>query len=207
MIYQGSMSYGNFDIQRENTGTSSASSTYRVPPMLWISSPAGTDMPSAAVQAMDLRGTVHNPIASKWLQASHIDKTSKEHAMFMRYATTPMSYLYLFQNMDESCPPHVLQHLKSTVQGSNYEELAKDGLTAGEGYAMTVGMLQGLACGKNFLRGGQDYSNGLDSLELIVWGHFLMEWRADRRLHAVRGDENLGDGWHWKHMPKGGAYT
>lgn len=200
MVYMGAMSYGSYSIKRENTGTRSARATYRVPPKLFISSPEGTGLPSAAVQASDLRATSHSPLAAgvlgrlEDLQKDNtvVGKTSQGHTMFMKYSTIPLSYTFLFQNEQESCTPQLKEHLESTPVVAMWQ-----------GYETQEEFFAAMPCGQVFLRGGLDYSNGLDYLEVVWgWSHFLMEWPAERYLHAIRGSETLENGWHWKHLPE-----
>jgi len=72
-------------------------------------------------------------------------------------------------------------------------------MNAEEGEALNAGIFEGLVCGQSLLRGAADYSNGVDSVEMFVYEHFIMEWPAERRFHAIRGDRHLYDGWFWNH--------
>lgn len=202
-IYMGSMSYGSYTIKRENTGTPSARSTYRVPPKLFLTSPDGTGMPSAAVQASDLRATTHSSLAVaagvldplldlQKPDTKQIGKSSHGHKMFMKYSTIPLSYTYLFQKEQDTCTPQLKEHLENAPVHDMWP-----------GYEKQDEFFAAMPCGQVFVRGGQDYSNGLDYIEVVWgWSHFLMEWPAERYLHAIRGSETLENGWHWKHLPE-----
>jgi len=202
--YHGASSYGSWETKRENMGTSSARYTYRVPPKLYISEAGGAGLPSPA-QAMDLRATEHNPADARGrlvkFQDDFVDKTDHRHQLFLKYATLPMSYNFLYpENAEAVCAPH-LEHITSRLQHSDWRTLATEGLTVEEGHAFEAGIFEALVCGQSLLRGAADYSSGVDSAEMFVFQHFMMEWPSSRRLHAARGDRHpeVYDGWHWEH--------
>lgn len=201
VFHFGAMTYGSWAPQRTNHGTPAASSIYRTTPKLYVTAPGGVGKPSDQVQQHDLRaipGIGLEPLSA--FQIASDDEMRFYHGLFLRYASLPMSYVWLYRNQKSACNSTVLTALKSQVWDSDWNALKSDGRTREDFEVFARGLVPAFACGLSFLRGNAPYSNGVDALEVMSFAHWMMEWPAGTRYHALRGTENVDeeDAWDWK---------
>jgi hypothetical protein len=200
VFHLGASTYGVWSPQRTNHGSPAASSVYGATPKLYITSPGGVGKPSDSVQRHDLRATPGfglEPLGA--FQHTSEGEMRRQHALFLRYASLPMSYEFLYHDQRQACPAEIIEALQSKVQASNWFTMKQDGTTAEDFHAFFVhGLMPAFACGLSFLRGAASHCNGVDALEVMSFAHWMMEWPAETRFHALRGTENVEkDTWDW----------
>lgn len=195
-------SAGFWPIKRENYGSPTASSSYAYPPELHVTHPGGDGVPGMLSLA-DFRGTpgighqqlmtfADNRNDQAWMAARNY--------LFKQYAQVPMSFTYMFKNINDLCPPAHLAFVTSMSQHQMSMQNVMAGVITPQQFAQFSMMV--IPCGVDFLRGTEDHGNALDVLEVVGFIHFFNEWPNARRMNALRGTENIAeDGWHWKYMP------
>jgi hypothetical protein len=203
-FHLGAMTYGFWTPERTGHGSWTASSIYGVPPQLYISAAGGVGKPSQMVQQTDLRaieGYGLDPLPS-FQNSSGIYTGAGMlmlHSLFVRYAAVPMSYAWLYKDQNKECNASTLHALESQVSTTDWNMLKADGIAAQDFMVFTGGLLPALKCGRSFLRGPFTNSNSVDALEVMAFTHWMMEWPASTRFHALRGSENVEeDMWDWQ---------
>lgn len=117
-----------------------------------------------------------------------------------QYTKAPVDYTYLYSDMDKACPSSTRHgSLKTEAAAMDFAAMSSDGdgMTTAEKVSFIDHSMNVLPCAMHFLKGAEDQSNGVDLLESVVFMHFMMEWPAWKRVHAILGNEDKSIGWDW----------
>lgn len=105
----------------------------------------------------------------------------------------PLDYEFLYKDPAEVCPPDVYARLTAQATGIDLRSALDGGLSGLVDLARHL--LDVANCGTEFLRGVQYQSNGLDFLEVMGFGHFMVEAPPVWRMSSLHG-------WHTHdHLP------